>query len=366
MLTLTAGFLLAALGRQDLRLTQQFQVPGNRLVLHVAAYRADSASWRIDRRKVALTYKRSNPAADGILELPQGPVLIPATSDGGGSYIDLALTLKESRDVASWYSVNADVFPGVIGQSTGRSRNSHGAAETFYVPKQAIDLAALRSRWVGRKVWILGAGAYIGTDYDDRKQEVWSPMQPAVIEDVMPSQLDWANVGFSPEWNGGGTAGFDCYHPLMVRFKLPAMAVHRWPSGVGPTGPDYVPPMPGVHREVEAITLPARIPSRSGWALVSDEAEMSRLLRLTSPGSVLQTCSPAIRDAFRRRQVVRGMPQELVVRLIGYPALDRSPEEFKRDRNWIYQAFAPLTYELHFDSKHRVREASMVGDLPGD
>ncbi len=366
MFTLLTGCLLAVCGQQDLRLSEEFQVPRNRLVLHVAAFRADSVTWQLDRRKVIFSYKRSNPLADGILELPPGTDLISAIRDAAGSFIQLGLTLKESRDVASWYSVEADVSPGVIRQPEGWAGASSRASETFYVPKQSIDVTALRSRWVGRKVWILGAGAYIGTDYDNRKQEAWSPLQAAFIEDVSPSKLEWANVGFSPEWGEGwGTSGFDCYHPLMVRFRLPKMAVHRWAGGAGPTGPDYVPPMPGVQNDFfESPAPPVITPSKTGWALVSDEAEMSCLFRLGPPDSVLQTCSPAVRAAFERRQVVKGMPQELVVRLIGYPSLDRGPEEFRRVRHWIYPGAAPFSYEVKFDSKLRVTWASMEGSLP--
>lgn len=207
--------------------------------------------------------------------------------------------------------------------------------DRYYLP--ASDTAsrdeALRKRLVGRKIWVFGTREWTETFPD--------PQESLTVVDVRrrsPLLTTLAGPAFfiGTDWT---SEPFHAWNPLVIELKLPRPRT--------PGEPFY----DAAHPE-------------TAWLLVADPWQLWREASLVPPTGLLRRESKRVQDAFRRREVVTGMPRGLVRRLLGDPSLNVEESKTMRSRNWVWSGPAPDTYIVRFDLNGRVAFNGIDPDSP--
>ena len=225
--------------------------------------------------------------------------------------------------------------------------------------------SSFADKWVGRKVWPLGASAF----RDDGETESWDPRTPVAIVSIRPIKGKLANEApTSAQWPiDWGPRSVETPLQWRVRFRLPSIRVRRHPIGVGLQGPLFSPPF-RKDDEGQVLFSPAPSPpgpaAKEAWIEVAGERHLARVVSQVSPDELLRKEPARIRDAFAHREVVKGMPRPLVARLLGDPQPGEPFATTWSSPSWQYYGMTPFSYMVVFDRRGRVRSSEVIGDLP--
>ena len=238
-------------------------------------------------------------------------------------------------------------------------------------PTDSELLGRLRSEWIGKRVWVLGAAAYAKKTWI----EVWSPMLSAKVLDL--ERNDSPISSDSPvAWPGENAYDAIPGTTYRVVLALPKMKVHRVPNGSTQDGPVYYPPFFG---EVESTwtytTKDGKVhnplkesaglkPATEGWIQFDNEDQVKRQITVLDPEVLLRKEPRRIRSAFTKHHVVKGMTRAMVARIIGFPSMKTPLEEIWRADSWEYPGMTPFATLFTFNKKGRLTRAEVTGSLP--
>jgi hypothetical protein len=341
--------------------------------LELLGIRRTGPKWHFDGSKVVFTVQggKGNPPTLSIAKLPNNEIEPAYDKRGVGSLV-VPLKLEQGSASAGWYVLNADITKAIRSDDSSPLDLYGPFPERIYLPASgaADDLAAVRKKWLGKKVWVMGAAANTGPE-SSAQPELWDPRDPAVIVGIARLHTPIVELGGPPCWPALGDEGafpIVVQNPLKITLKLPRIKVRHVTEGVGRAGPFFVPALaedPGSGMFKFAADAPIGPAPQTGWILAADDWHLGMMVTAESPLAILKLSSPEIRKAFSERRVVKGMPRELVARLLGYPSYDKSISELNKDRGWIYMGMSTISYDVGFN-KDKVNFSGLDGELPGD
>lgn len=247
-----------------------------------------------------------------------------------------------------WRTLALDLRETIAG---GVRAKGNRASATYYLPAQSDDEAirALGKQWIGRKVWLLGAGTW---------EALWDPRLPATILGVERRRMGLTTVQSSFYWDyrtsNLRSSYFVAGDPLAIRVRLPVNG-RLASGGMDDHGPIFRALLP---------EQPAASKANEDTILVTDPWHFARAATFVSPDFILKNERPRIRQAFIGRRIVPGMPRTLVARILGEPDVVSPRPIVWKQRLWTYAMNAPFQFRIEFDPKGRVASSSLEGRLP--
>jgi hypothetical protein len=339
--------LSLALAQKPIELHQHFGWRTSSWNIEVLGSRRESQCWSVAPERVRF-WVTGGTTGDTLprFSISSGQQAVDSRPHLGTWQWRRAVRFDRCGAAAGRYQVFADVERAI--DSKAEIQIGPGIpAQFFLAPETETELAAIRRKWVGKKVWPLGsAGLGKGDAY------LWDPRIPAIVKSVHNAD-GWQDVGSVSSWNlfrNWAMPSMTTYRPLVVEME----ATNAVPSSRFPDTPF------------------TEVPSYKGGAtcrvsvFAASEAQMEMLLLTKSPQPLLQRTSGSIRRAFVQRRIIEGMPIGLVVRLIGYPRYDEPElgDYLLAERSWSFQGGID-EYIVQFDVNGRVdRCGQILGKLP--
>ena len=254
------------------------------------------------------------------------------------------LSVRVERGAESgWREVTIDVRPAV---PKGRFPAGSTAKLRLYLPAKDTAEAdlRLRSRLLGKPVWVLGAAVVpdrFGAQDPSVDQVGWDPRLPATVIGVERLSRPLAQISSTDAWDlFGNWSGVDFYasNPLAIRLRLPAKGRLRLSGSVG--GETGWTPDPAPEKIAEATVY------------LADPWQIPRLF-VSSPESILREVTAKVQNAFAHRRVALGMPRSLVALILGDPDAGAPRQVVWSRKAWSYYGGLDI-YTVWFDAAGRV------------
>ena len=365
---LAAAVLLLGLRQVDhLSLFPMFQTTfPAKLRLEIDATANPNNDWKVDASKIKLQVIESPRGTKPSLTFAGSFAVLNPITFRSVTVLKMPIQFNRGGVKGGWYTLAADFSNAIISEHPADTSIGSPQPLRFYLSPtgMADNLAAIRQKWIGQKVWILGAAAY-----GSEQTFIWSPLLPVTITSI--SRIRNGQITMmrpAPIWllaNDWYPGSFQAQDPLELRFAVPGGNL-RASMGIAESGPAFDRPfakMPYGSPPSVKHRLASQKPD-TGTLLIADEWEFPFLITTVPPTIPLKGAAPRILQAFRERKVVKGMARELVVRLLGYPKLDQPIADQNNQQVWSYSGPAPFSYEVTFDKRNRVVKAGNVGSLP--
>ncbi len=327
---------------------------------------SSNGDWTFDTSKAVLTVDKHPAGCHPSLSFNGASGTITPQHSRYDSYLILPLKFDRGGTAGGWNELDADLSIAI--QTGGKPYTVLGYEpyRLYLGPDPSVDdLSALRKKWVGKTIWVIGSAAY-GNGFS---MFAWNPMKPAKILSIQRSSGGIADLLPPPVWplfDGWDPGQIKVSGPLTISIQVPAEKVRHEPSGVSEYGPEFEPQF-SAHGTGNTIAFGVGNggPSpRKGSIVVSDEWQFPYFFTTSSPANTVSASSASVKKAFTNHMVIKGMPRELVARLIGYPSLEEPIGKQNKMRTWAYEGNAPVYYEVDLDSNGLVKSAKQIGKLP--
>jgi hypothetical protein len=236
-------------------------------------------------------------------------------------------------------------------------------------PVDPSIIARASAKWVGKKVWVLGASCFATKN----QSETWSPLLPAVVTAVDGNPDNLSPPRWTAAWPDDWAYDFKPGITYRLILKLPKMAFHRSPSTVSDC-PDYHPPFTGKDRVVWTYKTADGISHKSigsvraadteGFIFFGNLNEAGKQITTIDPKTPLRHERSSIKKAFAEHRIVLGMTHALVARVVGFPNVSETLDQLWHDQMWEFSGMTPGRDDYIFGANGRLTAIDQGPMLP--